>query len=176
MLDRLSDAWGRLLDVLLALACVLLFLLMLIVCLDVLLRNVALIPSSRGFPAANELSEFALYLITMLSAPWLLRQGQHIRVDILLRAVPRFVAWAMEWCMDVVALACCVVTCWYGTRAVLESYSSGTLLIKSFIMPEWWTLVPLPLAFLMLAIEVLFRIRRLHAGPRGPRDEAVSAS
>ena len=29
-----------------------------------------------------------LYLITLLTAPWLLRQGQHIRVDIVLRLVP----------------------------------------------------------------------------------------
>ncbi len=176
MLDRLSDAFGRLLTVLLLAACVLLFALMLIVCLDVLLRNVPLIPSSRGFPAANELSEFALYLITMLSAPWLLRQGQHIRVDILLRAIPRQLAWLMEWAMDLVALACCLITGWYGLRAVLDSAAAGSVVIKSFIIPEWWTFVPVPVTFLLLSIEVLFRIRRLQAGPRAPREDAVSAS
>ena len=49
---------------------------------------VPIVPSMRGFPAANDLSEAALYLITLLSAPWLLRQGKHIRVDILLKAIP----------------------------------------------------------------------------------------
>ena len=34
-----------------------------------------------------------LYLITMCVAPWLLRQGQHIRVDILLQALPPRLAW-----------------------------------------------------------------------------------
>ena len=49
----------------------LLFLLMIVICGDVLLRNVPLIPSMRGFPATNDLSEAFLYLITLLSAPWL---------------------------------------------------------------------------------------------------------
>jgi TRAP-type C4-dicarboxylate transport system permease small subunit len=176
MTESLSAAYGRLLVVLLGIACVLLFALMAVVCVDVLLRNVSLIPSLRGFPAANEISEFALYLITMLAAPWLLRQGQHIRVDILLRAVPREIAWAMECCMDAVALACCVTTLVYGVQAVIDSHAAGSQLIKSFIIPEWWTLVPLPWTFLLLTIEVLFRIRRLQRGPRAPREEAVSAS
>jgi TRAP-type C4-dicarboxylate transport system permease small subunit len=176
MTDALAAAWGRLLVVLLGVACVLLFALMTVVCLDVVLRNVPLIAGMRGVPAANELSEFFLYLITMLSAPWLMRQGQHIRVDILLRAIPGKVAWAMEWCMDIAALACCVITFFYGVQSVIESRAAGSQLLKTFIIPEWWTLVPLPVTFLLLTVEVLFRIHRLQRGPRGPREEAVSAS
>ena len=48
------------------------------------LRNAGL----GGIPWSSEVSEDILYLMTLLAAPWLLRQGQHIRVDILLRAVP----------------------------------------------------------------------------------------
>ena len=55
---------------------------MLMICADVLLRNVRIVPGLLGVAWANEVSEYALYLITMLTAPWLLRQGQHIRVDI----------------------------------------------------------------------------------------------
>lgn len=176
MTETLSAAYGRLLEVFLGIACVLLFLVMMIIGLDVLLRNVPLVPGSRGFPAANELSELALYLIATLSAPWLMRQGLHIRVDILLRAIPPRLAWLFEWCMDIVALACCLVAFWYAVDALLQSREAGSLLIKSFIMPEWWTLVPLPLMFLLLAVEVLFRLHRLHRGPRAAREDAVSAS
>ena len=35
-------------------------------------------------------------------------------------------------------------------------------------------LAPLPVAFLLLAIEMGFRMRRLHLGERAPRDDAVS--
>ena len=51
----------------------------------------------------------------------------------------------------------------YGVRMVQNSYESGALTVKTMVTPEWWLLVPLPVAFALLAIEVLFRIRQLTA-------------
>src|SRR5437763_807234 len=81
---KLSRGYGRLLDALLLIACVLLFAMALLIGLDVLLRNIG----AGGVAPSNELSEDALYLITLIAAPGLLRQGQHIRVDIVLRVLP----------------------------------------------------------------------------------------
>ncbi|HEY6820984.1 MAG TPA: TRAP transporter small permease subunit, partial [Burkholderiales bacterium] len=124
---------------------------------------------------SNDLSEAMLYLITLCAAPWLLRRGQHIRVDIVLRALPRMVAWYCEWAVDVLALGCCLVMVLYGTRMAYASFKSGALSIKTLITPEWWLLAPLPIAFLLLAIEVLFRMHRLARAERGPREDAVTA-
>ena len=148
----------------------------LMICADVLLRNVQLIADLDGLAWSNELSETGLYLITMLAAPWLLREGRHIRVDILLRAIPRRTGWACEWVSDAIAFACCVTVLCYGGRATWESFSQGSITIKTLVMPEWWTLAPLPVAFALLAVEVLFRMRRLALGPRAPREDAVSSS
>jgi TRAP-type C4-dicarboxylate transport system permease small subunit len=175
-LERIDRAWGRLLEAFALCACALIAAMTLVICADVLLRNVAIIPGVQGLAWSNELSETGLYLITVLAAPWLLRQGQHIRVDILLRVLPRTVGWACEWLSDAVALACCVAVAIYGTRAAWESYAQGSITIKTLVLPEWWTLAPLPLAFALLAIEVLFRMRRLWLGSREPRADAVSAS
>jgi len=173
---RLEALYGRLLDAAALCGCALLFLMMLAICLDVLLRNVPIIPSMRGLPASNDLTEYALYLMTLLTAPWLLRRGQHIRVDILLRAIPRELAWGCEWLVDVAALLCCVVVFWYSAEATLSSYRAGALTIKTLVTPEWWSLVPLPVTFALLAVEVLFRMVRLANGPRAPRDDAVSSA
>ena len=70
---------------------------MLIICADVFLRNVRILPGTVGLAWANDLTEAGLYLTTMLAAPWLLRRGQHIRVDIVLRAIPKRAAWVCEW-------------------------------------------------------------------------------
>ena len=175
-MDRLSAAYGKLLDGFALAGCAVLLAMMLMICADVLLRNVALVPGVDGLPWANELSEGMLYLITMLVAPWLLRQGAHIRVDILLRVMPGRAAWYCEWIADTIALACCVVMVVYGARSAWASFASGSLSIKTLIMPEWWLLAPLPVAFALLGVEVLFRMRRLHLGARGPRDDAVSTA
>jgi TRAP-type C4-dicarboxylate transport system permease small subunit len=169
---RLSHWYGRLLDVLMLLACVLLLIMTLLIGADVLLRNIGL----GGVAPSNEISEDIIYLLTLLAAPGLLRQGQHIRVDIMLRALPAQVGWLLEWLSDILGLICCLYFVWYGWRVVAASFNSGALSIKTLIMPEWWLLAPMPLAFMLLGIEFLFRMHRLALAERRPRDDAVSAS
>ena len=175
-MQRWSDLYGRLLAGLSLAGCAVLFLTMLVICADVLLRNVRIVPGMLGVPWANEVTEYALYLITMLTAPWLLRQGMHIRIDVLLRAFPRRLAWVCEWAVDLIALACCMVIAFYGVKAVLSSHAISGTVVKVLSVPEWWLLAPLPAAFALLAIEVLFRMQRLYAAERGPRTDAVSAA
>jgi len=173
-MNALEAAYGRLLEALALAACALVFAMTLMICADVFLRNVRILPGMVGLEWSNEISEAMLYLITMLTAPWLLRRGQHIRVDIVLRAVPKRVGWAFEWIVDALGFACCALIAYYGARAALASYLGGSFSIKTLITPEWWLLSVLPLAFLALTVEMLFRMRRLYLGPRAPRDDAVS--
>jgi TRAP-type C4-dicarboxylate transport system permease small subunit len=173
-MERLEAAYGRLLEALALVACALILGMTVMICADVLLRNVRIIPGVAGLAWSNEISEAMLYLVTMLTAPWLLRRGQHIRVDVVLRAVPKRVGWIFEWVTDVVGLACCLVISWHGARAAIASYKAGSMSIKTLITPEWWLLSVLPVAFLALSLEMIFRMRRLALGEHAPRDDAVS--
>ena len=173
-MERLESAYGRLLEVLALAACALIFGMMLMICADVFLRNVRIVPGMVGIEWANEISEAMLYLIALLTAPWLMRRGQHIRVDVLLRAVPPRLGWRLEWLVDALAMACCAIIAWYGVRAALGSWQAGSLSIKTLVTPEWWLLSVLPVAFLALTLEMFFRMRRLWLAPRAPRDDAVS--
>jgi TRAP-type C4-dicarboxylate transport system permease small subunit len=174
--DRLSGAFGRVLAALAVLGCAILFALMMVIVTDVLLRNVALPGLPRGLAWSNEVSEGMLYLLTLCVAPWLLRQGQHIRVDIVLRAIPPRVAWALEWFGDAIGLVTCVVMAGFAGQAAWASYKAGAVNIKTLVTPEWWWLSPLPLVFVLLAIEMLFRMGRLARSERAPRADAVSAA
>jgi TRAP-type C4-dicarboxylate transport system permease small subunit len=174
-MDQLEAGYGKLLEAFAFLACALVLGMTLMICADVLLRNVRIIPGMVGLEWSNEISEGMLYIITMLTAPWLLRRGQHIRVDIVLRAVPKKVGWMFEWMVDVLGLACCLAIAYYGARAALASFQAGSISIKTLVTPEWWLLSVLPVAFLALSLEMLFRMRRLALGERAPRDDAVSA-
>jgi TRAP-type C4-dicarboxylate transport system permease small subunit len=171
-------AWvGRVSAGLAAIACALLAAMMLMICADILLRNLPVAWGiTRGLPWANEISETMLYLMTMLAAPWLLRRGQHIRVDILLRALPGRVAWTCELIADSLALICCLAMVLYGVKATVASFTTGAMSIKTLVTPEWWALAVLPLAFAVLAVEVIIRMYALQRGPRAVREDAVSAS
>jgi TRAP-type transport system small permease protein len=172
IMPKLSRLYGRVLDALVAIACLLLLGLTFVIGADVLLRNIG----AGGIAPANELSEDALYLITLLAAPSLLRQGRHIRVDIVLRLLPPQAGWAIEWVSDAIGLVCCLYFVWYGAKAALDSFMSGSLSIKTLILPEWWLLAPMPVAFALLALEFVLRMHRLALAERRPRDDAVSAA
>lgn len=176
MMNALSERFGRALSALALFGCLLLLTMMLIIVTDVALRNLALQGGPQGLSWSNEVSELMLYLITMCVAPWLLRQGQHIRVDIFLQAIPARMAWGLEWVGDVLGLLCCLVLAWYGAQATWASYAAGSLSIKTLVTPEWWSLAPLPVVFVLLSIEMVFRMHRLAHAERGPRQDAVSAA
>jgi TRAP-type transport system small permease protein len=171
-MSALSRWYGALLDALMLLAAVLVLIMTLMIGADVVLRNL----DAGGVSWSNEVSEYILYLVTLLSAPWLLRRGQHIRVDILLRAVPKRIAYAMEWIADALGLACALYFVWYGWRAMAASYAAGAISMKTLVLPEWWMLAAMPAAFVLVAAEFVFRMHRLAGADAGPRDEAVSAT
>ena len=169
---RLSEWYGRLLDALVFAACLLLLLMTVMIGADVVSRNIG----GGGVAVSNEISEDILYLMTLLVAPWLLRQGQHIRVDIILRALTVRVAWVLEWLGDIIGLLCCLYFVWYGCLITVASYKAGSINIKTLVTPEWWTLAPLPIGFALLSIEFIFRMYRLSTAEIGLRDDAVSAA
>jgi TRAP-type C4-dicarboxylate transport system permease small subunit len=171
-MSALSAAFGRLFEALALLAAITLLAMVALVTADVIVRNVAL----GGFAWANEVSEYALYLITLLTAPWLLRRGQHIRLDLVLAVLPDRFAWLIEAAGDVVGLAVCVLLARYGVAMTYDSWGIGAITIKNLVFPEWWLLAPLPVTFALLAVEFGFRLHRLLSGERRRRMEATSVS
>jgi TRAP-type C4-dicarboxylate transport system permease small subunit len=171
-MQRISAVFGRVFDGMMLAACLLLLFMTLLIGADVATRNLGV----GGIAWSNEVSENILYLITLLSAPWLLRQGQHIRVDILLRVIPPRIGWLFEWVSDLIGLACSLYFVWYGWKVATASYQAGAVTIKTLVTPEWWLLAVLPVAFLLVAIEFVFRMQRLSKAERSPRTDAVSAS
>jgi TRAP-type C4-dicarboxylate transport system permease small subunit len=169
-MTRLSDAFGRALNMLAIVAALTLLAMVVMVSADIVLRNL----TRTGFPWANEVSEYALYVITLLTAPWLLRRGQHVRIDLVLVLVPARVAWLMEALADGLGFAVCLVMMRYGIKMTVESAALGSMTIKNLVFPEWWMLWPLPACFALLAIEFLFRFDRLMHSPHGRRTEATS--
>ncbi|NML16743.1 TRAP transporter small permease [Azohydromonas caseinilytica] len=171
-IGRLDRLWERLLQGLGLAACALIGLMVLLICADVGARAFAL----GNLPWAAEMAEYALYLCTFLAAPWLLRQGRHVRMDMVLRALPATVSWALELAADALAAATCTALAAASFKAAIASAEQGSLVLKIFVFPEWWLVAPAAAMFAVLAVEFLFRLRRQWRGPRAVRDEATSAA
>ncbi|HKZ05742.1 MAG TPA: TRAP transporter small permease [Methylomirabilota bacterium] len=162
MLER---AYGRLLRAGAVVAALLLGLLALLVTGDVVARNLGV----GTLPWILEVSEYGLPLATFLVAPWLLYRNEHVRLDVLLTAIPVKAARALERLSDGVGLAVSVIFVIYGWRAVVSSAQQSSMVIKSVVFPEWWLYAPVPLCFAFLAVEFVRRLVRGGAlAGRGP--------
>jgi TRAP-type C4-dicarboxylate transport system permease small subunit len=168
---RLSSTFGRLFDGLAIIAALLLLGMVILVTADIVLRNLFV----RGFVWANEVSEYALYLMTLLTSPWLLRKGQHVRLDLVLTAVPRGIAWLMEAAGDVLGFVVSLIMIYFGVRMTADAWQTGAITIKNLIFPEWWLLAPMPLIFILIACEFIFRFHRV-LQVRDRRQEATSVA
>ena len=132
---------------------------------DIALRGLGL--GTLGW--LTELTEYLLYAATFLAAAWALRQGAHVRVDILLVQLGPRRARLLEQAMDVIGLAVALVLLGFGAAAVLEAWRAGAVQYRNWATPEWLLLLPLPLCGLMLAVEFVLRLRRV---PEATRDVA----
>jgi TRAP-type C4-dicarboxylate transport system permease small subunit len=126
---------------------------------DVVARNIGL----ANLPWVVEISEYSLPLATFLAAPWLLYRNEHVRLDMLLGAVPRTAARLLDAAADLVGIAVSLVFVWYGVRVIADSRALGSMVFKTLVFPEWWLFVPVPLCFALLAVE--FARRMLGATP-----------
>lgn len=123
---------------------------------DVLMRNLGL----GTLPWIVEVSEYSLPVATFLSAPWLLHNNQHVRIEILLTFMPRRAAQWMDQFADLIGLIASLSLVWYGLKIIMDSRSIGSLIIKTLVFPEWWLFVPVPVGSALLVIEFVRRIAR----------------
>jgi TRAP-type C4-dicarboxylate transport system permease small subunit len=165
--DRLTGAMAVLAGLVLAGAC-------LLIVADVILRNAGV---GRGIPGVIEAVEYGLYLATLLGAPWALRLGAHVTVEIGLEAMPPPVRRRAVGLVDVIGLVVCLAVAWGGFVAASRAYAAGRFVFKTFTFPEWWLLAPLPAAFVLLAAEFALRLfgwrRRQSAGEPARASETL---
>lgn len=127
---------------------------------DVFMRNVM----GSGLSWVIELMEYAMYVATVFAAPWVLREGGHVSVDIVTSALPP--RWG-QWAGVVAALLggiICSVIFYYSAIATLRAFDRGSMVYKSFTVPEWVITVFVPLGMFFMVIEffLLFKGRLGH--------------
>lgn len=120
----------------------------LLVTFDVIARNLRL----GAFPWILEVSEYSLPLATFFAAPWLLERNEHVRLDLLLRALGERAARWVERTADLLGMAISAIFVIYSLRLIADSMRLGSRVYKTVEFPEWWTFAPVPLCFALLFI------------------------
>ncbi len=136
------------------------------IALDLVLRLAKL----GNLAGLQEVIEYVLFAGVFLAAPWALRLGAHIRVDVLLTQLPSGLARAADRLLDFLGLVISTVLAWYGWKNLMLAYADDSMQRKYFDVPEWWLLSVFVICFVLLGLEFLFRIIRAGAAPEARAD------
>ena len=130
-------------------AAFLLVAMMVVITLDVVLRNLGYQSSAHFFT----FTEYALLIVPCMGAPWLAREKGHIYVEILLMSLQERTRARMTMLVGAICVAVCLVIAWFGFQVALNDYLQNEKDVRSMDMPRWLIVGWIPVSFLMMAVE-----------------------
>lgn len=123
--------------------------LMVSVIVSVLMRNAGMQPFAWLFTSA----EYGLLYMTMLGAPWLVREKGHVHIELVTAALPGPMRRGLS---RLVALACVLVSAvlaWKGVDLFLTNIERADYDVRAYYFPRWLLTVAFPLSFGLMAVE-----------------------
>ncbi|MDO5604311.1 MAG: TRAP transporter small permease [Paracoccus sp. (in: a-proteobacteria)] len=140
--------------------------LLIAVIIAVIGRNLGMQPAAWLFLS----TEYAMFYLTLLGAPWLVRHKGHVHIELLTSVLsPR----ALNILSRTVAALCmltALVLAWKGLDLVLMNIARSDYDVRAYFVPKWMLTITFPICFGMMAIEFArFVIGKdlLHSGVAG---------
>ncbi len=161
MLHIFRVALDRTVTVLAVVGCLCIFALAGLILGDVAGRSLGLFT----IPWKIDVAQYLLYLATFLSAPWALREGAHVSVDLIVASLRPRMADLLSRLAAGLGTAISATIGYYGFTAMEQSRNAGTLIFKSIVFPEWYTLIPVPVTFALMTL--IFADALIRGAPDG---------
>lgn len=135
-----------------------------LICADVALRNLRM----GNIPWSVEASEYGLYAMTLLGAPWVLAMRGHVAMDLFASRFSGMRRRVLDVLTCLLGASICAVLFWKGIDVTAASMQRGAMVRQILVFPEWWKLALLPFAMGMLALGFLRIAAESAAGGTGP--------
>ena len=140
--------------------------LMVSVVVSVLMRNLGLQPFAWLFTSA----EYGLLYMTMLGAPWLVREKGHVHIELVTAALPPTIRPVVSRFVAVLCVAVSTILAWYGLELFLTNIERNDFDVRAYFFPRWLLTITFPIAFSFMAVEfarVVFGPELVHSGEAG---------
>ena len=121
----------------------------LMIVFDVLVRALGFQPPFW----TSALTEYALLYMTMLAAPWLVREKGHISVESMTLMLSVRFQNMVHILAYSVSIILCLVLAFYSVKQGFAVWSRGEIDIRSISIPGWLMYASLPVGFSLSAIE-----------------------
>lgn len=156
VLARVELAFDWALRALMVLAGVLLIFLMFAVVWEVALRYFVGRPTSWVI----EISGYILVFIPFLVGPWLLRNEGHVKMDLLLNALPPNAQYIVNTVTSIVGSLACLILTYAGVKYVIDLVETKSKTPTPLMLPRAPIASIVFLGSILMAVEFLFRARR----------------
>lgn len=162
----LSRAYLALLYTMAFIAGTILVWLMVSIIISVAMRNLGLQPFAWLFTSA----EYGLLYMTLLGAPWLVREKGHVHIELLTAYLPGPAARLVSRLVSLLCCVVCVVLAWKGFDLFMMNIERGDYDVRAYYFPRWILTIAFPLSFGIMAIEFARYVTEselLHSGKAG---------
>lgn len=126
---------------------------------------------SAQIVGTDDLAAWSMAGIVFLSLPHTLKAGAHIRVTLLLQALPPRMRAASDLVANAVALCLVAWAAWHCTAFVLESYRTHEMSQGMIVIPIWLPQLSMPIGLVGLLVMLLGRLLNLLEGTPWPEHE-----
>ncbi|MEW9921564.1 TRAP transporter small permease [Marimonas sp. MJW-29] len=134
--------------------------------ISVMMRNLALQPPAWLFTSA----EYGILYMTMLGAPWLVREKGHVHIELVTAALPEGLRRVLSRLVALACVAVCLILFWKGVELVQTNIARGDFDTRAYYFPRWILTIAFPLSFGLMAIEFVrfvFGSDLMHTGEAG---------
>lgn len=125
-----------------------------VIAADVFARHIF----GTNLPWVADVSEYILYIATMISAPWLLHLGRHVRIDVLPEMLSPQARRVLEQVTTALVLLVCCVLVFYGISALQGAVRFDSQFYKSFTVPVWPFIAVFITSMTMICLELIVRL------------------
>lgn len=140
--------------------------LMVSVTVSVVMRNAGMQPFAWLFTS----SEYAILYMTMLGAPWLVREKGHVHIELVTAALSGPLRRIVSRSVAALCVIVSVILAWKGAELFLGNIARNDLDVRAYYFPKWALTIAFPISFGLMAIEFsrfVFGAELMHSGEAG---------
>jgi len=100
-----------------------------------------------------EVSEYILFALTFLGAPWLLKKGGHVGVDIVVERIEGPPRVLLDIFSSAVGIIISAIISWFSAVTAWDCYQSGVVVTKTLTIPKHYFLMLITLGYFFLLVE-----------------------
>ena len=159
-MEKMMKIFDQVLKIMMFIAGILLIFIMLSVCMEVILRTFF----DVSLMWITEVTEIMLLYITFLGSAWVLREGGHVKVDIILsRLKPRIKAF-LGIISSILGIFVSLILTGFGFKVALDCLHKSAYTPTAMEIPMALIIIIIPIGCLMLFLQFIRRTLKYVAG------------